>query len=128
MSDNALIEILQANGFETLHELIDDVARLKAAEDTEIENVVHVTAAMSPYTVQPHDDNIVCDTSGGAVTVMLPASPETGRAVSIILDTAGNALTINGNGNNIGGAATVTKSGANDVVTIVFNGVQWNYR
>ena len=128
MSDDALIEILQANGFETLRELIDDVARLKAAEGAEIENVVHVTAAMSPYTVQPHDDNIICDTSGGAFTVTLPASPETGRALSIILDTAGNVLTINGNGKNIGGAVSVTKSSANDVVTIVFNGVQWNYR
>jgi len=61
----------------------------------------------SPYTIAAND-RVFADTTSGAITVTLPASPLTGDQVSVI-DLAGtfdtNNLTIARNGNNIMGLA-----------------------
>jgi len=88
----------------------------------------------SNITTQPGAALLV-DTSGGARTVTLPASPATGAEVSFIdsdytFDT--NALTVGRNGSNIANAAAdlvVNTEGAG--FTLVYSGdatVGWTYR
>ena len=79
------------------------------------------------YTVVSADDNILCNTSGGGFTVTLPASPEDGRVYSVLLDVAGNDLTVDGNGNNINGSTTAVW-GSVGAIILVYNGTQWNIR
>lgn len=88
-----------------------------------IENI-NTTAKTGAYTIVATDDNIVADTSGGAFTITLPASPETGRIYTILLETAGSTLTVDGNGNNINGSATLTMSSVSSA-QLVFNSTQW---
>lgn len=90
--------------------------------------IENVTLVSSTYNVLATDDNIVCDTSGGAFPVILPASPDTGRVHTIILEVAGNDLTIDGNGNNIYGDTTATLDVAGDAIQVMFNGTQWNIK
>ena len=92
-----------------------------------IENV-NTTAKTANYTITATDDNVICDTSGGAFTITLPASPENGRVYTIILETAGNILTLDGNGKNIVGAATLLITSADDAAVVVYNGTQWSLK
>lgn len=71
--------------------------------------------------------NIVCDTTGGAFTVTLHATPDTGTIYTVILEAYTGTLTISGNGNNINGAANTTLT-AVGAVTLIFNGTQWNIK
>ncbi len=97
--------------------------------------VTSVVFGASPYTVLGTDYFISVDTSGGAVTVTLPAaSAVTGRTF-VIRDTGGAAaasnITIGGGGTNLvgGGAAAATKviSAAYAGATVYSNGSTWNY-
>ena len=76
------------------------------------------------------DYYLLCDTAA-AVTVTLPAAPTTGQQY-IVADSAGTAathnITVDGNGNNINGAATLTMSTNYEVITLTFNGTFWNYQ
>jgi hypothetical protein len=61
------------------------------------------------------------DTSAGAHTVNLPASPKIGDVIKVSLITAGNALTIGRNGNNINGSASdITTSTDGDSFELVY--------
>ena len=74
-----------------------------------------VAFADTPYAVTATDYQIDVDTSGGAVTVTLPASPTNGRELNIKkITTDANVLTIACNTKNIEGAASdvTTSSGA----------------
>jgi hypothetical protein len=92
-----------------------------------IENV-NTTAKTSNYTVVATDDNILCDTSGGAFTVTLPASPENGRCYTIVLETGGYPLTVAGNGKNILGESTKTINYESTAIQLMYNGTQWSAR
>jgi len=89
---------------------------------------INTTAKTGNYTVLSTDENILCDTSGGAFTVTLPATPEDGRVYTVILETAGNVLTISGNGNNIVGSATAQLTSVDDAVQLIYNGTQWSIK
>ena len=67
-----------------------------------------VTSRYTTTQTLDSDDHVVfCDTDGGGFTVTLPASPGDGQYYRIINCGSGaNILTINGNGNNVKGAAT----------------------
>jgi hypothetical protein len=91
-------------------------------------------AISSAETVQP-GAQILADTSGGALTITLPASPALGDEVSFIdsdytFDT--NALTVGRNSSNIAGAASdlvVNTEGAG--FTLVYSGdatTGWTYK
>jgi hypothetical protein len=88
-----------------------------------IENVAAKTAN---YTLVATDDNIVCDTSGGAFTITLPLSPETGRIYTIVLETGSSPLTIAGNGKNIMGDSSKDIIYAGTAIQLVYNGTQWS--
>jgi len=97
--------------------------------------VTTVLNAASPYTVLGTDYFISVDTSGGAVTVTLPAATALAGRTFVIRDTGGNAaianITIGGGGTNLigGGAVAATKviSAAYAGATVYSNGVTWNY-
>lgn len=94
-----------------------------------------VLNAASPYTVLGTDYLISVDTSGGAVTVTLPAATAVAGRTFVIRDTGGAAaasnITIGGGGTNLvgGGAAAATKviSAAYAGATVYSNGATWNY-
>jgi hypothetical protein len=89
-------------------------------------SIGNVTSKTANYTVTGNDKYVLCDTSGGAFTITLPASPETGRSYTIVLETAGNTLTIAGNGNNIMGASSATTAVAGTAMDLMYDGTQWN--
>ena len=68
------------------------------------------------------------NTSGGSVTVTLPASPGNGDAILFIdanLTFTTNNLILSGNGNNINGSSTFTNSTSGLRVGVMYNGTQW---
>jgi hypothetical protein len=63
--------------------------------------------ADSPYAVAATDYTILGNTSGGNLTITLPASPTQGRFLEIKNISGGvNTLTVDRNGKNIDGAAS----------------------
>jgi len=98
-----------------------------SSDSGRIENI-NTTAKIANYAVLATDENVLCDTSGGAFIVTLPAAPEDGRVYTVILETAGNPLTIAGNGKNINGSASIVFSTAGDAVQMIYNGTQWNLK
>lgn len=70
---------------------------------------------------------ILVDTSGGAFTVSLPASPSTGDVVTVLgVDPYTSAgVIISGNGNLILASATYTNLTSNTVLNFYFNGTVW---
>ena len=74
------------------------------------------------------DDRVLADTSGGSWTLTLPGSPSIGDQVAIADPNQSwetNNLTVDGNGNNIEGAATFTADVNGGDFIAVFNGTQW---
>jgi len=85
-------------------------------------------AKSSAYTASA-GDHILADTSGSAFTVTLPSNPLSGDE-AIHFSDAGrswgtNALTVDGNGNNILGASTFTADVDDWAFSLVYNGTQW---
>lgn len=92
--------------------------------------VKSLVAADSPYTVLESDRLILANTTAGAITLTLPAAggPYLGRRLRIVdkaRQFAVNNLTINGNGNNINGAATLVLSTQDGGVELVWGGTTW---
>jgi hypothetical protein len=78
------------------------------------------------------NDRYFVDTSGGAVTITLPASPQTGDQVRL-LDLAStfdtNNLTVGRNGNNINGAAAdLTVSTEDSAIGLVYTGATYGWK
>ena len=95
--------------------------------------VTSTDTAASPYAVLGTDYFITTDTTGGAMTVTLPATPGTGRTV-VVYDGAGQAatggnVTIDGNGNNIAAsgvsAASKLINTAYESYILTYNGTIW---
>jgi hypothetical protein len=92
--------------------------------------VVHYTGIAfidSPYTAAANDDVIGADVTGGAISVLLPNAPATGREFTV-KDIAGLAAASNitvttvGGAVNIDGATSFVMNTAYESVTVVFNG------
>lgn len=72
------------------------------------------TGVLTSYTLTDNNGELVeFDTSGGAGTIYLPANPHDGKTFhfSEIANSA-TALTVDGNGNNINNAGTLTMNAA----------------
>lgn len=87
-----------------------------------------VLFAASPYTVQGNDDFIPVNSTGGAITINLPASPFTGKGYTIA-DIQGTAATnniiVSGNGFQIAGGGSYTINTNFGELTVIFNGSNW---
>ncbi len=60
-------------------------------------------------TIAPNDRRVDVDTTGGAVTITLPAKPFDGELHTVVRTSAGaNNVTVAGNGRNINGGATAS--------------------
>lgn len=83
------------------------------------------------YTTISTDQRIYVDSSGGAFTITLEASPTTNNEIEII-DSVGSCgattVTINGNGNNIMGSTTALMNSNYIAYVLVFNGTEWNLK
>lgn len=100
----------------TLNRIIElreaDLSRLNVIE----QNSGYTTGLKKQTTAQTADFNvsdvmlgIEVDASGAAVTATLPASPRDGHMVIVVkTDATANNVTLDGNGNNINGAATLS--------------------
>jgi len=91
-------------------------------------NETFTSTKVGAYNIQATDQNILCDTSGGAFAVTLPGTPTTGDKYNVILVTGGNDLTIDGNGKNVAGDATAKIKDSYDAVQIIYNGSEWVVR
>jgi hypothetical protein len=96
----------------------------------ETERHLEVVTAAGGYTVQSDDYIIEMNkTVAQITTITLPSSPDTSRSI-IVKDAKGDAdsfnITIDGNGNDIDGAATFVIDVAYGSVEIVFDGTAWS--
>ena len=91
---------------------------------------VHATIVFSasPYTILSSDDFIPVDSTGGVITINLPAAPLLGKGYTVT-DQSGqaaiNAITVAGNGHLIKGIASIPINIAYQTLTFVFNGLNW---
>lgn len=95
-------------------------------------SVTSVAAAATPYALLGTDYFVTTDTTGGVLTITLPAAPATGRMVVVydgVGQAAANNVTIDGNGKSIAfaGTAAGTKllNTAYESATLVYNGTLW---
>lgn len=91
--------------------------------------ITYTTVKTSNYTASAND-GVQTNTSGGAFTVTLPATPSVGQQV-VVIDTANswatNNLTIGRNGSTIEGAALDLICNISNVsVQLVYSGTTWN--
>ena len=94
---------------------------------SELVTVREITDADSPYAVVDIDKTIFADATAAAVEIDFPASPEVGRIITTRNTGDGTfALTVDGNGNNIEGAATEVHAGAGDGAQYQFTGIEWH--
>lgn len=96
----------------------------------QITNTLEFSLRSSAFTADD-GERVMADTSGGAWTLTLPGSPGNGDALQIA--DAGetwktNNLTVDGNGNNIEGAATLTANVDGGSFMAIYNGTQWRVR
>lgn len=72
-------------------------------------SITSVTHAASPYTVLSTDEFLAVQSSGGAITILLPNAPTTGRVI-YIKDSNGAANTNNISVTTVGGVVTIDGS------------------
>lgn len=129
-----LTEMVLNSGSNTITIQNQGAASLFLSTDLQINGgqrytTTNVNAAASPYTVLVNDYIIEANSTLGAVTLVLPSSPTVGKTYHII-DTFGFAgthnITVNGNGFNINGFATLVMTISRQAVTLVFSGSFWN--
>lgn len=64
------------------------------------------------------------DSSAGNALVQLPAAPDRGLEITLIMQAGTNRITVSGNGNTINGSATFLFTGLYRVVTFKWSGVE----
>lgn len=92
-----------------------------------VENI-STTPKTDDYTVLVADENLVFDTSSRKITVTMLAAPVDGKKLAIILETAGNDLTVAGNGKNILGDSSLVMNTESEGVQMIYNGIQWSLK
>ena len=87
-----------------------------------------VTSVTTTYTAMIPDYLILCDATGGAFTITLPAATAVLEKEYTIkkTDASVNAITVNGGGTNIDGAATASLAAQWNTITVKSNGTTWS--
>jgi len=111
------------------------IAARTLAAATPTSALIHVDVTSSPTTLtapasgQELLANIFTSTIGAASTINLPAAPSTDSRITVkdVDGTAGagNSITVQGNGNNIDGAASALINSNYASLTFHYNGTQW---
>lgn len=71
-------------------------------------------------------DLALCDATSAAFDLDLPASPVAGdHFVAMKTDAGGNAVTLDGNGNDINGSSSTALASQYDSVHVAFDGTEW---
>jgi hypothetical protein len=86
------------------------------------------TKTTSPVTVTTADTVLLCDATGGAITVNLPAAAGADGMVLTVkrINSGANAVTLDGSGaETIDGAATLALGTQYHSATIACNGIAW---
>lgn len=93
------------------------------------DNSLAVTSKTANYTILSTDDVILCDGSGGAFTVTLPAAASnTGKRFYIVKTDAdiGEPITVDGNASEtINGALTTTLNTQNECLVVISDGTNF---
>lgn len=90
--------------------------------------VVDILETTENYTFRNDDniDSVHVDATGGNLTITMPASATGSRLRRVVkMDSSANTVTVDGNGNNISGSATVALAGQWDSITMEPSGDQW---
>lgn len=96
--------------------------------DAGVGGVVAITTKTGAYTAADTDTVIICDATGGAFTVTLPAAGDnTGKVFYLKkIDGSANAVTIDGDGaETIDDAATLVLGSQYDAAMLVSDGTEW---
>lgn len=98
-----------------------------ALPNPDVNPVSTATATKSGnYTATNADVTIFVSTTGGAVTIKMPAAPVNGKLVNVKKITSdANTITVDGNGNNVEGAATQATTAALISWQMQFDGSVW---
>lgn len=81
---------------------------------------ITITSSASPYTLVSEAGILLCNSSGGNITVNLPAAYGSGRLATIVKTSASNTVTVDGNSSEtINGATTYAMTADNEVLQIV---------
>ena len=73
-----------------------------------------------------NDQTVLVNATAGATTILLPDSPESGWTATVKkIDVSANAVTIDGNGDNIDGASTKLLAAQWDSLSVISNGTNW---
>lgn len=87
-----------------------------------------VAITLASFTLRDTDttNSVQADATAAAVTVYLPVSPTGNRRRTVTkTDASGNAVTVNGNGSLINGAATYVLAAQYNTVTVEPTGTGW---
>jgi hypothetical protein len=87
--------------------------------------VLGIVNKSAAYTATSGDWTILCDTTAGSFSIKLEASPTTGQTHNVKKIAAANTCTVDGNGQNIDGAATQPIAANNVNLQMQYDGTQW---
>ena len=87
--------------------------------------VGNILSKSAAYVFLPTDYAVDGDASGGSFSVKLEAAPATGQIHVLSKATAGNTLTLDGNGKTVNGAATQALTVQYSSLTVQYNGTEW---
>jgi len=124
-----LIDGLSANG-NILTSGSGDTLTIYETQAQYVTQLVGITFADTPYTALATDYYISVDSSGGAVTVLLPNSPGFGR-MFLIKDAAGTSFTNNitvttpGGTTTFDGSTSYTLDTTYEAILFTFNGTSY---
>lgn len=87
--------------------------------------VFPITSTAANLTLTAANYTVLVDTTAGNVTILLQASPSTGRIFNVKKTATVNTLTISGNGVNIDGTPTVAITSLNQDTSVQFFAGAW---
>lgn len=120
--------IALARKVDELEALLLDADRAPLVPGAYAPQIVTVTSASTVAALPPENPLTVrADANGAAFTVTMPATPRIAQLINVKkIDATGNTVTVDGNGNNIDGAATKAITVQYTTLQLQFNGSTWD--
>jgi hypothetical protein len=109
---------------------VDAAGLITAASNTQIYldrlRLPVSTKTSGPYTILATDFLVIGDTTSGSFSILLPATPAAGDTYCVKKSVAANTLTLDGNGKNIDGTASIAITTQYTSYTVIYNGTEWS--